>query len=124
MVSDLVENLTRDVMLDLAGERYFERGEAYHRGGHVYELVEATATSAGNAVGPVVCWPRRSASGRLSSFPGSAWPPSPRSSGERPCSPSDIALHCVSTRAALAPLRATAKQRPTSIVVHLVQRAA
>ena len=40
MVSDLVENLTRDVMLELAGETYFERGEGYHRGGHVYDLVE------------------------------------------------------------------------------------
>ena len=27
-------------MLELAGETYFERGEAYHRGGHVYDLVE------------------------------------------------------------------------------------
>ena len=40
MVSGLVENLTRDVMLELAGETYFERGEGYHRGGHVYDLVE------------------------------------------------------------------------------------
>lgn len=40
MVSSLVENLTRDVMLELAGETYFERGEGYHRGGHVYDLVE------------------------------------------------------------------------------------
>ena len=32
MVSNLVENLTRDVMLELAGESYFERGEDYHRG--------------------------------------------------------------------------------------------
>ena len=40
MVSDLVENLTRDVMLELAGERYFERGQSYHRGGHVYDLVQ------------------------------------------------------------------------------------
>jgi uncharacterized Zn finger protein len=40
VVSDLVENLTRDVMLELAGETYFERGEGYHRGGHVYDLVE------------------------------------------------------------------------------------
>src|SRR5215218_754052 len=40
MVSDLVENLTRDVILELAGETYFERGEGYHRGGHVYDLVE------------------------------------------------------------------------------------
>jgi hypothetical protein len=40
VVSDLVENLTRDVMLELAGETYFERGEGYHRGGHVHDLVE------------------------------------------------------------------------------------
>ena len=40
MVSSLVENLTCDVMLELAGETYFERGEGYHRGGHVYDLVE------------------------------------------------------------------------------------
>jgi uncharacterized Zn finger protein len=40
MVSDLVENLTREVMLELAGETYFERGEGYYHGGHVYDLVE------------------------------------------------------------------------------------
>jgi uncharacterized Zn finger protein len=40
MVSDLVAKLTRDVMLELAGKTYFERGEGYHRGGHVYDLVE------------------------------------------------------------------------------------
>src|SRR5215212_3160149 len=40
MVSDLVENLTREVMLELAGETYFERGEGYYNGGHVYDLVE------------------------------------------------------------------------------------
>jgi uncharacterized Zn finger protein len=40
MVSDLVENLTREVMLQLAGETYFERGEGYYHGGHVYDLVE------------------------------------------------------------------------------------
>jgi uncharacterized Zn finger protein len=40
MVSDLVENLTREVMLKLAGETYFERGEGYYHGGHVYDLVE------------------------------------------------------------------------------------
>ncbi len=27
-------------MLELAGETYFERGEGYHRGGHVHDLVE------------------------------------------------------------------------------------
>jgi uncharacterized Zn finger protein len=40
MGSDLDRDLTHDVLLDLAGERYFERGEGYHRGGHVYSLVE------------------------------------------------------------------------------------
>jgi uncharacterized Zn finger protein len=40
VVSDLVENLTRDAMLELAGKTYFERGEGYHRGGHVSALVE------------------------------------------------------------------------------------
>lgn len=32
--------LDHEVLLDLAGERYFERGEGYHRGGHVRALVE------------------------------------------------------------------------------------
>ncbi len=37
----MLENVvTRDALLDLAGERYFERGEGYHRGGHVRDLVE------------------------------------------------------------------------------------
>jgi len=40
MVSDLVKNLTREVMLELAGETYFKRGEGYYQGGHVYDLVE------------------------------------------------------------------------------------
>ena len=40
MGSALRENLTRDAMLELAGETYFERGEGYHRGGHVHDLVE------------------------------------------------------------------------------------
>src|SRR5215210_8664801 len=40
MGSDLDKNLTRDMMLELAGETYFERGEGYHRGGHVRSLVE------------------------------------------------------------------------------------
>jgi uncharacterized Zn finger protein len=37
---DLAENLTHDAMLELAGQTYFDRGEDYHRGGHVYDLVE------------------------------------------------------------------------------------
>jgi uncharacterized Zn finger protein len=40
MVSALGNVVTRDALLDLAGERYFERGEGYHRGGHVHDLVE------------------------------------------------------------------------------------
>ncbi len=51
MVSDLVENLTRDALLDLAGERYFERGEGYHRGGHVYDLVEHEGVIVAKVVG-------------------------------------------------------------------------
>jgi uncharacterized Zn finger protein len=38
--SDLAENLTHDVILELAGQTYFDRGEDYHRGGHVYDIVE------------------------------------------------------------------------------------
>ncbi len=34
------EILDRSILLDLAGEQYFERGEDYHRGGHVRALVE------------------------------------------------------------------------------------
>lgn len=40
MGSELEKSLTHDVLLDLAGERYFQQGEGYHRGGHVYSLVE------------------------------------------------------------------------------------
>jgi uncharacterized Zn finger protein len=40
MASVLQNIVTRDALLGLAGERYFERGEGYHRGGHVYDLVE------------------------------------------------------------------------------------
>lgn len=40
MGSPFDEILNHDVLLDLAGERYFERGEGYHRGGHVRALVE------------------------------------------------------------------------------------
>src|SRR5215213_10356857 len=40
MASALENVVTRGALLDLAGERYFERGEDYHRGGHVHDLVE------------------------------------------------------------------------------------
>jgi uncharacterized Zn finger protein len=40
MASVLENVVTRDALLDLAGERYFKRGEDYHRGGHVHDLVE------------------------------------------------------------------------------------
>ena len=40
MASALENVVTRGVMLELAGERYFERGEGYHRGGHVHDLIE------------------------------------------------------------------------------------
>jgi uncharacterized Zn finger protein len=39
------------VLLDLAGERYFERGEGYHRGGHVRGLVEHEGTIAAKVLG-------------------------------------------------------------------------
>jgi len=38
--SELDKSLTHDALVGLAGKRYFERGEGYHRGGHVYSLVE------------------------------------------------------------------------------------
>jgi uncharacterized Zn finger protein len=40
MASALENVLTRDVMLELAGESYFERGEDYHHDGHVHDLME------------------------------------------------------------------------------------
>lgn len=40
MASALEKVVTRNALLDLAGERYFERDEGYHRGGHVHYLVE------------------------------------------------------------------------------------
>jgi len=43
--------LTRSVLLDLAGERYFERGEGYHSGGHVRGLVEHEGTIAAKVLG-------------------------------------------------------------------------
>jgi hypothetical protein len=55
MVSNLVENLTRDVMLELAGESYFERGEDYHRGGHVHDLVEHAGVVVARVAGTEDC---------------------------------------------------------------------
>ncbi|MEJ7816234.1 MAG: DUF6880 family protein [Rubrobacter sp.] len=43
--------MTHDVLLDLAGERYFERGEGYHRDGHVYSLVEHDRAIVARVVG-------------------------------------------------------------------------
>ncbi|MBA2783766.1 MAG: hypothetical protein H0T74_12760 [Rubrobacteraceae bacterium] len=51
MGSELEKSLTHDVLLDLAGERYFERGEGYHRGGHVYSLVEYDRVIVAKVVG-------------------------------------------------------------------------
>jgi uncharacterized Zn finger protein len=49
--SELEKSLTHDVLLDLAGERYFERGEGYHRDGHVYSLVEHDRVIVAKVVG-------------------------------------------------------------------------
>ena len=38
-------------MLELAGETYFERGEGYHRGGHVHDLVEHAGVVVAKVVG-------------------------------------------------------------------------
>jgi uncharacterized Zn finger protein len=43
--------LTHEVLLELAGERYFERGEAYHRGGHVRDLLEHDGVIAAKVLG-------------------------------------------------------------------------
>ncbi|MDQ3182283.1 MAG: hypothetical protein M3Q62_01815 [Actinomycetota bacterium] len=51
MGSELEKSLTHDVLLDLAGERYFERGEGYHRDGHVYSLVEHDRVIVAKVVG-------------------------------------------------------------------------
>ncbi|CAN5256094.1 hypothetical protein BH24ACT19_BH24ACT19_16080 [soil metagenome] len=51
MGSELEGILTRSVLLDLAGERYFERGEGYHSGGHVRGLVEHEGTIAAKVLG-------------------------------------------------------------------------
>ena len=51
MGSDLDESLTHGVLLDLAGERYLERGEGYHRGGHVYSLFEHDGVIVAKVVG-------------------------------------------------------------------------
>jgi uncharacterized Zn finger protein len=61
MASALENVVTRDALLDLAGERYFERGEDYHRGGHVHDLVEhdgvVVAKVAGTEDYRVRLWP-------------------------------------------------------------------
>lgn len=51
MGSELEGTLTHDVLLELAGERYFERGEGYHHGGHVRSLVEYEGTIAAKVLG-------------------------------------------------------------------------
>ncbi len=51
MGSELEEVLTRGAMLELAGERYFERGEVYHRGGQVRGLVEHEGVLAAKVLG-------------------------------------------------------------------------
>lgn len=43
--------MTHDGLLELAGERYFERGEGYHRGGHVRDLVEHDGVIAAKVLG-------------------------------------------------------------------------
>ena len=43
--------LTRGVLLELAGERYFERGEGYHRDRHVRSLVEHDRVIAAKVLG-------------------------------------------------------------------------
>ncbi|MGH3149042.1 MAG: SWIM zinc finger family protein, partial [Rubrobacter sp.] len=43
--------MDRDALLDLAGERYFERGDGYHRGGHVRSLVEHDGVIVAKVVG-------------------------------------------------------------------------
>lgn len=43
--------LTHDVLLGLAGERSFGRGEEYHRGGHVHGLVEHEGILAARVLG-------------------------------------------------------------------------
>ena len=52
LASDLSENLTREVMLDLAGGRYFELGQGYYGGGHVLDLVEYGGLSWRRSRGP------------------------------------------------------------------------
>src|SRR5215210_8120262 len=49
--SELKEILTRGVLLELAGERYFERGEGYHRDRHVRSLVEHDRVIAAKVLG-------------------------------------------------------------------------
>jgi uncharacterized Zn finger protein len=51
MRSPFVDVLDHDVLLELAGERYFERGARYHRGGHLRNLVEHGGTIAAKVLG-------------------------------------------------------------------------
>jgi uncharacterized Zn finger protein len=51
MASVLENVVTRDALLDLAGESYFERGVGYHHGGHVYDLVEHKGVVVAKVVG-------------------------------------------------------------------------
>ena len=45
----------RRLPLELAGERYFERGEGYHHGGHVRSTVEHEGTIAAKVLGTHEC---------------------------------------------------------------------
>ena len=49
--TELERVLTRGVLLKLAGERYFERGEGYRGGGHVRDLVEYEGVLAAKVLG-------------------------------------------------------------------------
>lgn len=51
MASALESILNRDALLDLAGERYFERGEGYNLEGRVRSLVEHEGTIAAKVLG-------------------------------------------------------------------------
>ena len=51
MQSALEEILTYDLLLGLAGERYFERGEGYYHDGRVHALVEHEGTIVAKVLG-------------------------------------------------------------------------
>ena len=51
MRSPFDDVLDHDVLLGMAGERYFERGEGYYRGGHVRNLVEHEGTIVAKVLG-------------------------------------------------------------------------